>query len=47
MVGTGLAASYGVLVKGGDIFGKIQNITTVIFEKTGTLTSGEFLVADI
>ena len=41
MVGTGLAASYGILIKSADILEKIQSIDTVVFDKTGTLTSGK------
>lgn len=46
MVGTGVAASYGILIKGGDILEKINKITTVVFDKTGTLTSGSPQVKD-
>jgi P-type Cu2+ transporter len=47
MVGTGLAATYGVLIKGADVLEKIQNINTIVFDKTGTLTSGKPLVRDL
>lgn len=47
MVGTGLAASYGVLIKGADILEKINYINTIVFDKTGTLTSGKPQVIDL
>jgi len=47
MVGTGIAASFGVLIKGGDVLEKISSITTIVFDKTGTLTSGCPLVKDL
>ena len=47
MVGTGLAASFGILIKGADILEKIQNIDTIVFDKTGTLTAGKPQVRDL
>jgi len=41
MVGTGIAASRGIFIKGGDILEKGSNINTLVFDKTGTLTTGE------
>lgn len=46
MVGTGLAASYGILIKSADILEKITSINTIIFDKTGTLTAGKPIVSD-
>jgi len=47
MVGTGLAASYGILIKSADILEKIYSIDTIVFDKTGTLTSGKPQVKDL
>jgi Cu+-exporting ATPase len=44
MVGTGLAANYGILIKGGDVLEKMAGITHVVFDKTGTLTEGELSI---
>jgi P-type Cu+ transporter len=47
MVGTGLGAENGILIKGGESLEGIQRITTIVFDKTGTLTKGKPEVNDI
>ena len=47
MVGTGMAASFGVLIKGGDVLERINGITMIVFDKTGTLTAGAPLLKEI
>ena len=47
MVGTGIAASFGCLIKGGDVLENINGITMVVFDKTGTLTAGSPSVKDL
>ncbi len=41
MVATGLAAKFGILVKGGEYLQKAGTINTVLFDKTGTLTQNQ------
>lgn len=41
MVGRGLAARYGILIKEAESLEKAHQIRTVIFDKTGTLTEGQ------
>ncbi len=47
MMGTGLAAKSGILIKSGKALEIARDVRVVIFDKTGTLTRGEPLVTDI
>ncbi|MBN2332271.1 MAG: copper-translocating P-type ATPase [Deltaproteobacteria bacterium] len=47
MVGTGLGAEQGILLKGGEVLEKVHRLTVVVFDKTGTLTAGKLRVAGI
>lgn len=47
MVGTGKGAENGLLIKGAEHLQKAQRVTTVVLDKTGTITKGEPDVTDI
>lgn len=47
MVGTGIGAQTGILIKGGEALEKIHKLSVIVFDKTGTLTRGEPEVTDI
>ncbi len=46
MIGTGLGAENGVLIRRGEAIQRLQEVTEIIFDKTGTLTKGEPMVTD-
>lgn len=47
MVGTGLGAKKGILIKNGEILEAANNLTAIIFDKTGTITKGKPQVTDV
>jgi len=47
MVGTGLGAAHGILIRDGAAIQKLKDVTTIVFDKTGTLTKGRPAVTDV
>ncbi|KAJ5190541.1 uncharacterized protein N7498_009526 [Penicillium cinerascens] len=47
MVGTGVGAEHGILVKGGAVLEAATKINHIVFDKTGTLTTGRMSVAQV
>ena len=47
MVGTGRGAQLGILIKGPEILERTRRITTVVLDKTGTVTAGRMELADV
>jgi len=47
LVGTGIGAEKGILIKGGDILEQVHRLDTIVFDKTGTITQGQPTVTAI
>lgn len=47
MVGTGVGAKFGVLIKSGEALQEARKVDTVVLDKTGTITEGKPCVTDI
>ena len=47
MVGTGRGAQLGILIKGPEVLERTRQITTIVLDKTGTVTEGKMELADV
>ena len=47
MVGTGLGAKHGILIRSGEILEVTHSVDTVVLDKTGTVTKGEPAVTEV
>ena len=47
MVGSGRAAQMGIVIKGADVLQGTRRIDTVVFDKTGTVTTGVMQLVDV
>ena len=47
LVGTGRGAQLGILIKGPEVLERTRRITTVVLDKTGTLTEGRMALTDV
>ncbi|MFZ3152967.1 heavy metal translocating P-type ATPase [Pseudomonas sp.] len=47
MVGVGKGADQGILIRGGEVLERAEKLSTVVFDKTGTITRGEPELTDL
>ena len=47
MVGSGMGAENGVLIRHGEAIQTLKNVTSIVFDKTGTITRGKPEVTDV
>jgi len=47
MVGTGRGAQLGILIKGPEIFERTRRVTTIVLDKTGTVTEGKLELIEV
>jgi P-type Cu+ transporter len=47
LVGTGRGAQLGVLIKGPEVLEQTRRVTTIVLDKTGTVTTGRMRVAEV
>ncbi|HIK31787.1 MAG TPA: copper-translocating P-type ATPase [Oscillatoriales cyanobacterium M59_W2019_021] len=47
LVGTGIGAQRGLLIRGGDVLEKVHQLDTLVFDKTGTLTMGQPSITEV
>jgi P-type Cu2+ transporter len=46
LVGSGIGAERGLLIRGGDVLERVHELDTIVFDKTGTLTLGQPTLTD-
>ena len=47
MVGTGMGAKHGILIRNAEVLERARALTTLVVDKTGTLTEGKPVVTDV